>query len=70
MPLEKDSAVFTSIFPIAEEAQEYGKMFTSIERYSQLRNYFIGCHKVSKTLWVWWSIRRSPVSSVGRAWDS
>ena len=43
---EKGSAVFASI-SIAEEAQEYGKMFSSIERYSQLRNYFIGCHKVS-----------------------
>ena len=43
--------------PLAEEAQEYGKMFKNIERYSQLRNYFIGCHKVSNTALVWCSIQ-------------
>ena len=34
-------------FISAEETQQYVKMFTGIERYPQLRNYFIGCHKVS-----------------------
>ncbi|CAI8022797.1 Conserved oligomeric Golgi complex subunit 7, partial [Geodia barretti] len=38
-----------------EEAQEYGKMFTSIERYSQLRNYFIGCHKTA-LVEIWTSL--------------
>ena len=31
----------------ADEAQQYVKMFSDIERYPQLRNYYIGCHKVS-----------------------
>lgn len=32
-----------------EEAKRYVRIFTDIERYSQLRNYYTGCHKVCKT---------------------
>ena len=29
-----------------DEAQQYVKIFSDIERYPQIRNYYIGCHKV------------------------
>lgn len=32
------------------EAQRYVTIFKDIKRYPQLKNYYIGCHKVSSTL--------------------
>jgi hypothetical protein len=32
------------------EAQRYVVIFKEIKRYPQLKNYYVGCHKVSTTL--------------------
>ena len=44
------------------EAQQYVKIFSDIERYSQLRSYYIGCHKVSVLAWLAQSVEHETLN--------